>query len=144
MAKEFESNGVKVEIPDELESVVALEYSFVEALAKLELNVTGIADDKDKNNLEHSIKHLVGNYTSVGSRLEPDAELIKKADLVLVMSKNQSQHIEQKWPFAKGKVFRLGHWQSQNVPDPYQHDQAFFDETCKNIQLYANDWQSHL
>ena len=73
-----------------------------------------------------------------------NAELIKKADLVLVMSKNQSQHIEQKWPFSKGKVFRLGHWQGQNVPDPYQHDQAFFDETCKNIQLYANDWQSHL
>ena len=74
MGKEFESNGVKVEIPDELESVVALEYSFVEALAKLELNVTGIADDKDKNNLEIL---LVGNYTSVGSRLEPDTELIK-------------------------------------------------------------------
>ena len=78
MVKEFESNGVNVEIPDELESVVALEYSFVEALAKLELNVTGIADDKDKNNLEDSIKRLVGNYTSVGSRLEPDTELIKK------------------------------------------------------------------
>ena len=73
-----------------------------------------------------------------------NAELIKKADLILVMSKNQSQHIEQKWPFAKGKVFRLGHWQSQNVPDPYKHDQAFFDETCKNIQVYAKDWQSHL
>ena len=29
MGKEFESNGVKVEIPEELESVVALEYSFV-------------------------------------------------------------------------------------------------------------------
>ena len=27
MGKEFESNGVNVEIPDELESVVALEYS---------------------------------------------------------------------------------------------------------------------
>ena len=73
-----------------------------------------------------------------------NAELIKQADLILVMSKNQSQHIEQKWPFAKGKVFRLGHWQSQNVPDPYKHDQAFFDETCKNIQVYAKDWQSHL
>ena len=78
MGKEFESNGVKVEIPDELESVVALEYSFVEALAKLELNVTGIADDKDKNNLENSIIKHLGNYTSVGSRLEPDTELIKK------------------------------------------------------------------
>lgn len=86
MVKEFESNGVKVEIPDELESVVALEYSFVEALAKLELNVTGIADDKDKNNLENSIKHLVGNYTSVGSRLEPDTELIKKAEPQLILA----------------------------------------------------------
>ena len=86
MVKEFESNGVKVEIPDELESVVALEYSFVEALAKLVLNVTGIADDKDKNNLENSIKHLVGNYTSVGSRLEPDTELIKKAEPQLILA----------------------------------------------------------
>ena len=86
MVKEFESNGVNVEIPDELESVVALEYSFVEALAKLELNVTGIADDKDKNNLENSIKHLVGNYTSVGSRLEPDTELIKKAEPQLILA----------------------------------------------------------
>lgn len=86
MVKEFESNGVNVEIPEELESVVALEYSFVEALAKLELNVTGIADDKDKNNLENSIKHLVGNYTSVGSRLEPDTELIKKAEPQLILA----------------------------------------------------------
>lgn len=86
MVKEFESNGVNVEISDELESVVALEYSFVEALAKLELNVTGIADDKDKNNLENSIKHLVGNYTSVGSRLEPDTELIKKAEPQLILA----------------------------------------------------------
>ncbi|KAF5308124.1 hypothetical protein FQR65_LT18277 [Abscondita terminalis] len=66
-----------------------------------------------------------------------NAELIKKADLILVMSKNQSQHIEQKWPFAKGKVFRLGHWQGQNVPDPYQHDQAFFDETSMKM-IQAN------
>ena len=73
-----------------------------------------------------------------------NAELIKKADLVLVMSKNQSQHIEQKWPFAKGKVFRLGHWQGQNVPDPYQHDQAFFDETSLLIQACVADWTKHI
>lgn len=72
------------------------------------------------------------------------AELIKKADLVLVMSSNQQKHIEQTWPFAKGKVFRLGHWQGQNVPDPYQHDQAFFEETCRNIQSYVADWHSHI
>lgn len=71
-------------------------------------------------------------------------DLIKKADLILVMSLNQQKHLEQTWPFAKGKVFRLGHWQHKNVPDPYQHDQAFFDETCRNIQAYVSDWKSHI
>lgn len=72
-----------------------------------------------------------------------NAELIKQSDLILVMSHNQQKHIEQTWPFAKGKVFRLGHWQGQNVTDPYKHDQAFFNETCSNIQSYVSDWQSH-
>ncbi|WP_446473930.1 arsenate reductase/protein-tyrosine-phosphatase family protein, partial [Acinetobacter baumannii] len=31
-----------------------------------------------------------------------NAEHIKKADLILVMSHNQQKHIEQTWPFAKG------------------------------------------
>jgi protein-tyrosine phosphatase len=42
-----------------------------------------------------------------------NASLIKQADLILVMSTNQAQHIEKQWPFAKGKVFRLGHWQKK-------------------------------
>ncbi|MDM1761690.1 MULTISPECIES: low molecular weight protein-tyrosine-phosphatase [Acinetobacter] len=73
-----------------------------------------------------------------------NAQLIKKSDLILVMSHKQQKHIEQTWPFAKGKVFLLGHWQNINVPDPYKHDQAFFIETCDNIQRYVTDWQSHL
>ena len=73
-----------------------------------------------------------------------NSDLIKKADLILVMSLNQQKHLEQTWPFAKGKVFRLGYWQHKNVPDPYQHDQAFFDETCRNIQAYVSDWKSHI
>ena len=69
---------------------------------------------------------------------------LKRADLILVMSKNQQAHIEQTWPFAKGKVFRLGHWQNKNVPDPYQHDQAFFDETCQLIQQCVTDWKNYI
>ncbi|MEG1235339.1 MAG: low molecular weight protein-tyrosine-phosphatase [Acinetobacter sp.] len=72
-----------------------------------------------------------------------NASLIKAADLILVMSNNQAQHIEKQWPFAKGKVFRLGHWKNHNVADPYQHDQAFFDLTCRNIQSFIADWKLH-
>ncbi|MFB2587471.1 low molecular weight protein-tyrosine-phosphatase [Acinetobacter sp. c1-l78] len=93
------------------------------------------ADDK----AIHCMDRLnIDMRTHVAQKL--DANLIKKADLILVMSNNQLQHIEQTFPFAKGKTFRLGHWQTQNVPDPYQHDQAFFDETCHNIQSYVQDW----
>ena len=73
-----------------------------------------------------------------------NAEQLKKADLVLVMSHNQQKHIEQTWPFSKGKVFRLGHWQNKNVPDPYQHDQTFFDNTCQLIQQCVADWKNHI
>lgn len=73
-----------------------------------------------------------------------NAEHLKTADLVLVMSLNQQKHIEQTWPFAKGKVFRLGHWQNKNVPDPYQHDQTFFDQTCQLIQQCVNDWKNYI
>ena len=73
-----------------------------------------------------------------------NAELIKKADLVLVMSQNQQKHIEQTWPFAKGKTFRLGHWQSKNIADPYQHDQTFFDDTCQLIQDCIADWKKYI
>lgn len=73
-----------------------------------------------------------------------NAEHLKKADLVLVMSHNQQKHIEQTWPFAKGKVYRLGHWQNKNVPDPYQHDQAVFNETCQLIQQCIADWKNYI
>ncbi|UDM38229.1 low molecular weight phosphotyrosine protein phosphatase [Acinetobacter haemolyticus] len=73
-----------------------------------------------------------------------NANLIKKADLILVMSQNQQKHIEQTWPFAKGKTFRLGHWQGRNVPDPYQHEQLVFDETCQLIRDCISDWTQHI
>lgn len=73
-----------------------------------------------------------------------DRGLIKQADLILVMSQKQLQHIEQTWPFAKGKVFRLGHWQGRNIADPYQHEQNVFDETCQLIQQCVTDWKHHI
>lgn len=73
-----------------------------------------------------------------------NTELIKKADLILVMSQNQQKHLEQTWPFAKGKTFRLGHWRGRNAPDPYQHEQLVFNETSQLIQDCISDWTQHI
>lgn len=96
---------------------------------------------------DEKAQHCMQRY---GIDLQPhsarklDANHLKKADLVLVMSKNQQKHLEQTWPFAKGKVFRLGHWQDQNIPDPYQQDQQVFDETCDLIQRCIADWKNYI
>jgi len=97
------------------------------------------ADDKAQLCMQHLGIDISGH---IAKKL--NAEHLKKADLILVMSKNQQAYIEQTWPFAKGKVFRLGHWQNKNVPDPYQHDQTFFDETCQLIQQCVTDWKNYI
>lgn len=53
--------------------------------------------------------------------------MVKQADLVLVMSTEQVRSIEQQWPFAKGKTFRIGHWNNASVPDPYRHPKEAFE-----------------
>lgn len=73
-----------------------------------------------------------------------DAQMLKQADLVLVMSQSLQKHIEHMWPFAKGKTFRLGHWQQCDVADPYQHEQAIFDQTCQLIQACITDWKNYI
>src|SRR5690606_18381329 len=73
-----------------------------------------------------------------------NAEMIKRADLVLVMSQNQQKHIEQTWPFANGNTFRLAHLHIQNIADPYQHDPVVFDDTCELIHICIADWKKDI
>jgi protein-tyrosine phosphatase len=80
--------------------------------------------------------------THVAKKL--DSQMLKAADLVLVMSQSQQRHIEHTWPFAKGKTFRLGHWRQCDVADPYQHEQAIFDQTCQLIQACITDWKNYI
>ena len=58
MTKKIKQNVGTVEVPDTVESAVALEYSFVEALVKLDVNVTGIADDNNVDNLDSETRKM--------------------------------------------------------------------------------------
>ncbi len=69
-----------------------------------------------------------------------NVQLIQQADLVLVMSHNQVHHIGKLWPTAVGKIFRLGHWQSVDIMDPYGHSQTEFKQCCQLIHRCVDDW----
>ncbi|GAB3055028.1 low molecular weight protein-tyrosine-phosphatase [Acinetobacter apis] len=71
-------------------------------------------------------------------------DLVSQADIILVMSQRQQKHVESTWPAAKGKTFRLGHWQDKNIADPYKQDQHVFDETCNLITACVEDWNKKL
>lgn len=78
----------ETEVSENVEKVVALEFSFVDALNELGVNVAGIADDNDRENLVASLKGDLSDYTSVGTRLEPDVSAISdlKPDLIIADS----------------------------------------------------------
>ena len=63
--------------------------------------------------------------------------LVRDADLILVMEDVQKQMILSQYPFANGKVFRLD---EMDIPDPFQRDRATFDKVFSLIDFAVGNW----
>ncbi len=73
-----------------------------------------------------------------------DTALLKQADLIFVMTKRQLKLLEKQWPFVRGKTFLLGHWQQQEIPDPYQQPKSAFIYARDMIVAGIQAWQEKL
>ena len=69
-----------------------------------------------------------------------DENLAKKADLIFTMSDSQTKWIEERWPFCRGKTFKLGHWQDKDIADPYKHDMSAFKTAYQDIIDGLEQW----
>ena len=69
-----------------------------------------------------------------------DEGLAKKADLIFTMSDSQTKWIEERWPFCRGKTFKLGHWQDKDIADPYKHEMSAFQTAYQNIVVSLEQW----
>ena len=69
-----------------------------------------------------------------------DENLAKKADLIFTMSDSQTKWIEERWPFCRGKTFKLGHWQDKDIADPYKHDMSAFKTAYQDIVDGLEQW----
>lgn len=69
-----------------------------------------------------------------------DEGLAKKADLIFTMSDNQTKWIEERWPFCRGKTFKLGHWQDKDIADPYKHEMSAFQTAYQDIVVSLEQW----
>jgi ABC-type Fe3+-citrate transport system substrate-binding protein len=68
--------------------VVALEYSFVDAMAAVGMSPAGVADDDHPERIIAPIREKTGKYTSVGLRATPNIQVITslKPDLIIADS----------------------------------------------------------
>ncbi len=71
-------------------------------------------------------------------------EMIRQADLILVMELSHKNAIEDIEPSAKGKVFRLGHWDDFEIPDPFQKSISAFENALSLIERGISDWMQKI
>ena len=77
-----------------------------------------------------------------GQQLNRD--ILRWADLVLVMEKAQKISVESWDPSARGKVYRIGEWGDFDVPDPYRQSDKEFETALELITRGVADWVSKL
>lgn len=71
--------------------------------------------------------------------------LLRNAELVLAMEQAQLGRIRKACPEATGKMFLLDKWgASRDIPDPYRHDRAVFEQVYASIEQAARSWLPHL
>ncbi len=86
-----DENGT-VKVPKDAKRIVVLEYSFADALAALDVKPVGIADDGKKKNVSlNQLEKKIGDYTSVGTRKQPNLEEISKLKPDLIIA-DSSRH----------------------------------------------------
>ena len=73
-----------------------------------------------------------------------DESLAKKADLIFTMSDSQTKWIEERWPFCRGKTFKLGHWQDKDIADPYKHEKSAFETAYQDIVDSLEQWSDKI
>jgi protein-tyrosine phosphatase len=75
-------------------------------------------------------------------QVHPD--MVRAADLVLVMESAHKRSIDAADPTARGKVFRLGEWQDKDIIDPYGEPRAAYAVALKHIEAGVSSWLGKL
>jgi protein-tyrosine phosphatase len=71
-------------------------------------------------------------------QIHPD--MVRDADLVLVMEAGHKRAIDDADPSARGKVYRLGEWQDRNIDDPYRQARIAYEEALEDIEAGVASW----
>jgi protein-tyrosine phosphatase len=63
-----------------------------------------------------------------------------ESDVVLVMDAEQRERLEQVYPQARGRVFRVGEHTKRDIPDPYRQPEKAFSDALSLIDEGVREW----
>lgn len=88
-------------------------------------------------------EHGVDGSAHVARQLHDD--MLRSADLVLVMEKRHAVAIARTAPQVSGKIFMLGKWQGDlTIPDPYRQQREAFEHVYGLIDGAVSCWVERL
>lgn len=67
-------------------------------------------------------------------------ELVRRAQLILTMTKAQRRLVESAFPFARGRAYRIGEHEKLDVVDPYKRGRFTFETAMAQIEQGIADW----
>lgn len=70
--------------------------------------------------------------------------LVREADLILTMTTEQTKWIESRWPYCRGKTFRIGYWLNKDIIDPYQLGVEVFEISRQDIVDSLEQWNDKI
>ena len=68
------------------------------------------------------------------------SDMVREADLVLVMEAVHKRMIDEANPTARGKVYRLGEWQDKGIDDPYGQPKSAYEQALAGIEAGVAQW----
>ena len=116
--------------------IVALEFSFVDALANVGVSPVGVADDDQPSRVIQPVRDLIRPWTSVGTRSQPNMESIAalKPDLIIADS---SRHRAAYGQLSKIAPVLLLNSRYGSYNDILKQDQTIGDVVGKSTEMQA-------
>ncbi len=76
--------------------------------------------------------------------VQVNRDMLRWAQLVLIMEESHRAQLRNLDPTASGKVMLLGHWTGCEVTDPYRETLEVFEQTQRVIDAAVESWMERL
>jgi protein-tyrosine phosphatase len=114
---------------------------------KLNISSAGISAQLDKPIDDSAKKELIahGYNSNDHSARQLNEQLVREADLILVMENFQQRRLMRDYPAASGKVMLLGKWLNNlEINDPYRKSSEAFALVFDQIETACKLWSDKL